>query len=141
MQHGNNIACMQYSYFKKGNIMTILTDDLITAISEIQPAMVATVDKDGCPNVSPKGSFKALDAEHVVFADLYSPQTVTNLQENPLVSAIGLNSKTRKGWRIWGEVAEIITSGDLFEQATTEYAKKGKLKHLVKIKVNKGLVF
>ncbi len=121
--------------------MNILTDDLITAISEIQPAMVATVDKDGCPNVSPKGSFKVLDAEHVVFANIYSPQTVQNLQDNPLVSAIGLNADTRKGWRIWGKIEEIITSGDLFEQATTEYANKGTVKHVVKIRVTKGLVF
>ena len=121
--------------------MTKITEELAKAVSEIKPALVATAGKDGRPNVSPKGSLRVLDDRHLVFADLRSPRTVDNLKENPLVSIIGLNPETRKGWRVWGKAVEIITSGDLFEKFREEYAEKGKLNHVVKILVEEGIVF
>jgi len=122
---------------KMGNIDTKLKE----AIANISPAFVATSDKKGLPNVSAKGSFRVLDDEYVVFADVRSPQTITNLEENPLVSAIGLNAATRKGWRIWGKATEILTTGDLFDRFNHEYQSKGGVKHVVKVKVEKAFVF
>ena len=120
-----------------GNIDTKLKE----AIASIKPAFVATVDRKGLPNVSPKGSFRVLDDQYVVFADIKSPQTITNLKENPLVSAIGLDAATRKGWRIWGKATEIPTAGDLFDRLNHEYQSKGGVKHVVKVKVEKAVVF
>ena len=121
--------------------MTTINDELKKAISEIKPSLMATASKDGHPNVSPKGSLRVHDDQHLIFADLRSPQTVKNLAENPNVSAIGLNTTTMKGWRIWGKAVEIMTSGEIFDELSKEYAKKGKIKHVVKIFVEKGLVF
>ena len=120
--------------------MIKLSLELKQAISQIKPAFVATADRAGQPNVSPKGSLRVFDDEHLVFADLMSPQTIHNLKENPLLSIIGLNPTTRKGWRIWGKADEIITSGELFDQLTKEYSNKGKVNHVVKIKVEKALL-
>ena len=121
--------------------MTTINDELKKAILEIKPSLMATASKDGHPNVSPKGSLRVHDDQHLIFADLRSPQTVKNLAENPHVSAIGLNTTTMKGWRIWGKAVEIMTSGEIFDELSKEYAKKGKIKHVVKIFVEKGLVF
>lgn len=110
------------------------------AIANIGPAFVATCDKGGLPNVSAKGSFRVLDDEYVVFADVRSPQTITNLKENPLVSAIGLDAATRKGWRIWGK-ARVLSTGDLYDRFNREYQSKGGVKHVVKVKVQKAVVF
>lgn len=121
--------------------MMKISEELEKAISEIKPSLVATAGKDGRPNVSPKGSLRVLDDQHLVFADLRSPRTVQNLEENPYVSVLGLDPETRKGWRVWGKAVEIITSGDLFEKFSEEYAEKGKVNHVVKILVEKGLVF
>ncbi|MBW2003177.1 MAG: pyridoxamine 5'-phosphate oxidase family protein [Deltaproteobacteria bacterium] len=120
-----------------GNIDTKLKE----AVANITPALVATSDKNGLPNVSPKGSFRVLDDEHVVFADIRSPQTISNLKQNPLISAIGLDAATRKGWRIWGKATEILTAGDLFDRLNHEYQSKGGVKHVVKVKVEKSAVF
>ncbi len=120
--------------------MTTVTEELAKAISEIKPALVATAGKDSGPNVSAKGSFRVLDDQHLVFADIMSPRTVANLKENPLISVMGLNPETRKGWRVWGK-AEITTSGELFEKFSEEYADKGKVNHVIKILVKDGLVF
>ena len=120
--------------------MSLITDALEAAISQIKPGMVATADKAGRPNVSPKGSIRVIDDKHIAFADLRSPQTVNNLKENPYVSIMGLDPTSRKGWRIWGKAEEIATSGALFEQLSKEYESKGKVNHAVVILVEKALV-
>jgi len=111
------------------------------AVAECSPAIVATVNKAGKPNVSAKGSFRVIDDEHLLFADIRSPRTIANLKENPQVAAICLNPATRKGCRIWGR-AEIMTSGDLFDQLTKEYAERNmKVNHVVKITVDEAIGF
>ena len=121
--------------------MAAISDDLKKAIAEIKPSFVASASKDGHPNVSPKGSLRILDEQHLVFADLRSPGTLKNLKENPYVSIIAFEPSTRKGWRVWGKVVEISTSGDMYEKFSKEYADKGKVNHAVKIIVEKGIVF
>lgn len=120
--------------------MAKIPDDVKKAIAEIRPALVATASKDGLPNVSPKGSFRVIDDEHVVFAELRSPRTIANLKENPKVSAIGLDPASRKGWRIWGE-AEMLSEGAVFDGMSQEYASKGKVNYVVKVKVNEAVAF
>ena len=115
--------------------MAKLTQEAKKIISEFGPALIATASKQGKPNVSPKGSFRVLDDEHVVFANIASPRTMANLKENPQLTAIILDRSTRKGCRIWGK-AEILDSGDLFDSISAEYEPRGmKVKHLVKVAV------
>jgi predicted pyridoxine 5'-phosphate oxidase superfamily flavin-nucleotide-binding protein len=118
-----------------------MSKEVKNAVAECSPAIVATVNKAGKPNVSAKGSLRVIDDEHLLFADIRSPRTITNLRENPQVAVICLNPATRKGCRIWGR-AEIMTSGDLFDQLTKEYAGKNmKVNHVVKITVDEALGF
>jgi len=121
--------------------MEKLSPDMIDAIARIKPAMVATSGKDGQPNVSPKGSVGVLDDQHLVFADLRSPQTINNLRENPQVSIIGFDCMQRKGWRVWGTVDAILTSGELYDQFSRAYAEKGKVNHVVKVLVDRAITF
>ena len=121
--------------------MAKLTEEAKKLIGELGPALVATASKDGKPNVSPKGSFRVLDDEHVVFADIASPQTIANLMENPQLTAIVFDRSTRKGCRIWGRT-EILDSGDLFDAMAAEFAKmKMKVNHLVKVAVGEVATF
>jgi predicted pyridoxine 5'-phosphate oxidase superfamily flavin-nucleotide-binding protein len=112
-----------------------LSEKVKETIAEIRPGIIATASKDGKPNVSAKGSFRVLDDEHVVFADISSPRTIANLKENPQVSVLVVHPKSMKGCRIWGK-GEIIDSGELFDQMSKEFAELNlKVKHVVKIKV------
>ena len=121
--------------------MAKLTEEAKKIISEFGPALIATASKDGKPNVSPKGSFRVLDDEHVVFANLASPRTMANLKENPQLTAIIFDRSTRKGCRIWGR-AEILGSGDLFNSLFAEYEPKGmKVKSVIKVSVEEAAVF
>ncbi|MCD5409215.1 MAG: pyridoxamine 5'-phosphate oxidase family protein [Methanocellales archaeon] len=118
-----------------------IDDELKEAISRIRPAMVATANKGGQPNVSPKGSVRLLDDRHLLFADIRSPNTIKNLRENPYLSMIGLDPTSRKGWRIWGKAVEIATSGDLYDQLCDQFKDKGALNHVVKVIVENGITF
>ncbi len=118
-----------------------MSDEVKKAVAECSPGLVATANKAGKPNVSAKGSLQVLDDEHLVFCDTRSPHTIANLKENPQVGIICLNPSTRKGCRIWGK-AEIISSGDLFDQFSEAYAARNmKVNHVVKISVEDALAF
>lgn len=106
-----------------------------TLIQEIRPALIATADKNGKPNVSAKGSFRVLDDDHVAFTDVNSPRTIANLKENPQVNIICLDSN-RRSCRIWG-TAEVLDSGPLYDEAAAAMAARNmKPKHVVSIKVD-----
>ena len=99
-----------------------LTEEAKKAIGEIRPALVATADKNGKPNVSAKGSLRVLDDEHVIFADVASPRSVANIKENPQVAIISLDAQSRKGCRIWGK-GEVLDSGPVFDEISAVMAK------------------
>ena len=43
-------------------------------IAELRLCYVATVTPDGKPNLSPKGSLRVVDDDHLAFADIMSPR-------------------------------------------------------------------
>ena len=121
--------------------MAKLTEDAKKLIGELKVALVATASKSGKPNVSPKGSFRVVDDEHVAFITSKSPRTMANLKENPQVSAILADLSNRKGVRIWGK-AKILTSGDLVKQIAAEYAPKNiKVEEVVLVTVDECSTF
>ena len=80
---------------------------------------VATATREGLPNVTPKGSVKVLDDQHVIFADLFSLKTRHNLEQNPKVAVTVIDPSTHKGFQIKG-TAELISSGPLYEKMAAE---------------------
>ena len=76
---------------------------------------VATSSPDGTPNVTPKGTVRLLDDQHVMFADLFSLKTRQNLEKNPKVAVTVIDTASAKGYQLKG-TAELISSGPLFKQ-------------------------
>jgi predicted pyridoxine 5'-phosphate oxidase superfamily flavin-nucleotide-binding protein len=132
------MLCLQS---KEEKPMTALSAEAKAIIAQTHPSLVATADGAGRPNVSAKGSFRVLDDEHVLFADVHSPRTIANLLENPQVSAIVLDPATRHGCRVWGK-AEVLDSGVLFDRVNGELAaRKMQAKHVVVVSVDEYLTF
>jgi len=94
--------------------MGILTDDMQRVVEEQRLGFVATVCADGTPNLSPKGTTAVWDDDHLVFADIASPQTLRNLAANPAVEINVVDQIGRRGFRFKGE-AEILRDGEIFE--------------------------
>ena len=63
---------------------------------------VATATREGVPNVTPKGTVKVLDDQHLIFADLFSLKTRQNLEQNPQVAVTVIDPATKKGYQIKG---------------------------------------
>ena len=118
--------------------MTTLNSQMIDYLNRLKLGFVATVCPDNTPNVSPKGTIIAWGDEHLVFADIRSPQTIQNLQQNPSIEINVVDPLLRKGFRFKG-IATIITGGEEFSKILKHYKNigvKSDITSIVKIKVN-----
>ena len=95
--------------------MGLLTDDMKRVVREQVLGFMATVCPDGTPNLSPKGTLLVWDDDHLVFADIVSPMTMSNLAANPAIELNVVDPVLRKGYRFKGR-AQVHTSGAMFEQ-------------------------
>jgi predicted pyridoxine 5'-phosphate oxidase superfamily flavin-nucleotide-binding protein len=82
--------------------MAILTEDMKRIIREQRLGFYATVDADGTPNLSPKGTTAVWDDDHICFAHIRSPQTVANIRRGSLVEINVVDPFVRKGYRFKG---------------------------------------
>jgi hypothetical protein len=98
-----------------------LTEEMKRAVDEQRLAFVATVDADGTPNLSPKGTIAVLDDNHLMFADLASPGTVANLRRHPGIEVNVVDVVARKGFRFKGRGA-VYDEGERFEELLAMYA-------------------
>jgi len=104
--------------------MGILTTDMKRVVREQRLGFVATVCADGSPNLSPKGTTAVWDDDHVVFADIRSPQSVQNIEQNPSVEINIVDPLVRKGYRFKGR-ATVHRADDEFERACQLYRAMG----------------
>lgn len=101
-----------------------LTEDMMRVVLEQRLGFVATVTRDGRPNLSPKGTTTVLDDEHLLFADIASPGTVTNLTSSPFVEVNVVDPIRRKGYRFKGR-GEVHRGGERFEQGLDVLEQRG----------------
>jgi len=106
--------------------MAKITDEMARMIAELRLCYVATVTPDGRPNLSPKGSLRVVDGDHLAFADIMSPQTMRNLKENPYVEINIVHPFLRRGYRFKGR-CDIFTEGETFDLVANElWQREGK---------------
>jgi len=102
----------------------ILTDKMRRLIEAQRLCYVATVDADGAPNLSAKGTLVVWDANTLAFADIRSPRTVANLRVNPRIEVNVVDPIARQGYRFKG-AAEVHTEGTVFERGVRLYSERG----------------
>jgi len=123
--------------------MGILTEDMKRVITEQRLGFVATVDADGTPNLSPKGTMVVLDDDHILFGDLRSPGTIGNLRANPAVEVNFVDPFARTGYRFKGTAAYVARDdadfGDLYALFAHWGALAEGLKGIVRITVERAL--
>jgi uncharacterized protein len=113
--------------------MAILTEDMKRVVGEQRLGFAATVCPDGTPNLSPKGTTRVWDDDHLVFADLASPQTVANLRANRAIEINVVDPFVRKGYRFKG-TAKLLEGGELFDDIAAMYPGR-KIRRLVLVRV------
>ena len=90
--------------------MAVLTDDMKQLVAEQKLGYLASVAADGTPNLSPKGTFLVRDDDHIMFAEMRSPNTVANIETAPNVEVNFVDIFSRKGFRFKG-LARFIAKG------------------------------
>tara|TARA_Y100000590_G_scaffold132485_2_gene151337 strand:- start:529 stop:972 length:444 start_codon:yes stop_codon:yes gene_type:complete len=119
--------------------MVVITEEIKNFVNFQKLGYVATISDDNTPNLSPKGTIMVLDESHLVFADIQSPKTIENLEHNPSIEINVVDPFSRRGYRFKG-IAEIISSGDKFNDIISLYKKTGiksTIKCIVLMKIEK----
>ena len=80
----------------------MLTDEIRTLIENHSAGMVATVNSDGTPSVSPKATFLILTNDQLAFSNIRSPHTIKNLIDRPAIEICFIDVVLRKSARITG---------------------------------------
>ena len=118
--------------------MSEITADMKKLVEQQKLGFIATVSPDNTPNLSPKGTLAVLDEEHLIFADIKSPNTLANLEKNPSVEVNVVDPITRKGFRFKG-TSTILSSGQEYDKILLYYKElgiKSKILRIVKIHVS-----
>jgi predicted pyridoxine 5'-phosphate oxidase superfamily flavin-nucleotide-binding protein len=121
--------------------MGILTQDMQRVVNEQRLGYIATVCPDGTPNLSPKGTTTIWDDDHLIFADICSPNTVANLRQNPALEINVVDTTLRKGYRFKG-TATVIAEGPQFDEMVAFYRRRGTanpIHHIVLVQVERAL--
>ena len=93
-----------------------LSDDVKRFVLDQRLGYHATVNPDGTPNLSHKGTTSVYDDEHLFFADIRSPQTVANLRVNPAIEVNVVDVFSRRGYRFKG-TATVHERDDVYRRA------------------------
>lgn len=104
--------------------MPILTPDMKRVVEEQRLGFIASVNSDGTPNLSPRGSLAVWDDDQLVFADIASPGTTANLRARPAVAVNVVDPIRRRGYRFHGQ-ARIVDTGAELDAAIEFYRRRG----------------
>jgi predicted pyridoxine 5'-phosphate oxidase superfamily flavin-nucleotide-binding protein len=121
--------------------MGILTNDMKRIVREQRLGFIATVCADGTPNLSPKGTTAVWDDDHLMFADIRSPQSVRNIEHNPAVEINVVDPLVRKGYRFKGH-GMIHRADDVFQRGCQMYRDMGvtvDIRALIVVRVDRAL--
>jgi predicted pyridoxine 5'-phosphate oxidase superfamily flavin-nucleotide-binding protein len=101
-----------------------IDDSARQTVEQQRLSFVATVNDDGTPNLSPKGTIAVLDDDHLVFGDIRSPRTIANLRQRPAVEINVVDPIGRKGHRFRGR-ATVIDPGARFDELVAFFRARG----------------
>jgi predicted pyridoxine 5'-phosphate oxidase superfamily flavin-nucleotide-binding protein len=104
--------------------MGVLSPDARRVVEEQRLGFVATVNADGTPNLSPKGTMAVLDEDHLAFADIRSPGTIRNLRERPAIEINIVDPIGRMGYRFRG-IATVVEGGARLDELLAFYRDRG----------------
>ena len=104
--------------------MTHITSEIKTFLDTQKLGYVATVSSDGKPNISPKGTIIPWSKNLLAFADIRSPDTMMNLQNNPFVEINVIDPLSRKGYLFTG-TAKILKDIVMYNEILNHYRING----------------
>lgn len=92
----------------------MLTDEMKKIIGTYPLGFVASVNEDGTPSLSPKGTFVVLNDRQLVFGHIRSPGTMGNIAKRPVIEINFLDVLARKAVRLRGRAHMFARSAPEF---------------------------
>jgi uncharacterized protein len=102
----------------------MITEAMRALIEENTLGFVATIDPEGFPSVSPKGTMLVLDERTIAFGNIRSPQTIRNIRLNPAVEINFFDPFRRKVCRLRGRAACAAEGSEIYEALQPRFAAK-----------------
>ena len=104
--------------------MSVISSEIKSFLNSQKLGYVATVSPDGKPNISPKGTIISWNSDLLVFANIRSPDTMSNLKTNSSMEINVIDPLSRKGYLFIG-TGKIIKDSPLFDEILTYYRNSG----------------
>jgi predicted pyridoxine 5'-phosphate oxidase superfamily flavin-nucleotide-binding protein len=104
-------------------MMSVLAPEAQRVVEEQRLGFVATVNDDGTPNLSPKGTLAVLDGDHLMFANIRSPRTIHNLRQRPAIEINVVDPIGRQGYRFRG-TATVVDPGEEYDRLMAIYGER-----------------
>lgn len=101
----------------------MLDDAVLSAMKRSVLCWLATVDSDGCPNVSPKEIFCAYGPDTLLIANIASPGSAGNIARNPAVCVSFVDPFVQKGFKLKGKGRLVKRADEAFETHASPLAK------------------
>jgi len=107
-----------------------LDDDMVQMVETQRLCYAATVGQGGIPNLSPKGTVRVWDKNHICFCDIASPGTIKNIQANSWVELNVVDILSRRGYRFLGK-GSVHRNDDVFMNVTNRIFKEEEVTYSV----------
>ena len=104
--------------------MSVISSEIKSFLNSQKLGYVATVSPDGKPNISPKGTIISWTSDLLAFANIRSPDTMSNLKINSAMEINVIDPLSRKGYLFIG-TGKIIKDSPLFDEILTYYKNSG----------------
>ena len=104
--------------------MVTISDEIAQFIEQAGLGFVATVTPDNKPNISPKGSIIRATDGQIAFADIRSPDTVSNLASNSAVEVSVIHPIVRRGYLFAG-TGRVLRRGLQFDKLMARFLSRG----------------
>lgn len=99
--------------------MSILTEDAKRLVRTQRLGFVATVNPDGTPALSHKGTLTVWE-EGLIFANIRSPRAVANIERGSVIEVEVVDPIVRKGYRFRG-TGTVLREGELHDEIVAFY--------------------
>lgn len=103
----------------------MLNDEIRNSMRESVLCWLATATNEGVPNVSPKELFVPYGKDCVLIANIASPKSVANINQNSSVCVSFVEVFKQKGFKLRGRATLVETSDPVFESLINELHKLG----------------
>lgn len=122
----------------------IITEQMKSIAKNHSVGIVGTVNADGTPNVSPKGTMVVLDDNTIIFGEIASPGTLANILDRPAMEINFIDVLARRCFRAKGEAEALPASSDSFNVLRPHFdrwrALAERIRHIIRLRVLKASV-